>query len=166
MLIVFQYLAPIILLFSFLATLRIVFNRIFPVLMYSESLFLTIVAGKGWLIISFMLTAAFAGSFTRGELSPLPWVEFDHITKSGGLVEGAMGFVATLISDILLLFGTAEFIIQESNEKSEIRESEDYPTQLKLIEQVNRRHRLYFAINFLIGVLLMSKHNLLYSLTR
>ena len=147
---------------SFMSTIRKCFKRFYPVLNNSNNKLWNFLSNENWLIISFISSAMCIGEYARNQTSSLPWEVFTHRFYNHDFLTSIIPTINVLVTDIWILFGLAEFKIQ-SELKNISKQTNEY-VKNEMMRSLNDRKTLYFVINIIFGLLLMTKHNLLYQI--
>jgi len=144
-----------------MSTNRKCFKRYFPFLDNDKGLW-GFLSNEIWLIISLFGSVMCVGEYARNQTSPMPWEVFIYRSERYDFLTGVISATNVLITDIWILFGLAELKIQ-SELDSISRESQEILKNEK-IKALNYKKNLYYVANIILGLLLMTKHNLLYQL--
>ena len=118
----------------------------------------------------------FAGEIFRGDISPIPWTAYFDETKKHGAINGFLSLFTVILTDLWLLWIPANIWINHQKKKlekgkRELRLIDDKDLKLyqkgylSALYDLNQK-RIYTAriLNLVIGILLMTPYNPIYSL--
>lgn len=128
---------------TFLATLRISFMGLDKMPKRKPIRLLT---HDYWCLSLLLFIPWLVGEFARGETSAFPWTQFMKVYLSDGLWGGLIAFMMVLMVDIWL-FWTPGFLYVICREQ---------PLSMNI-------RKLVIVINILVGLLLITPHNPIYS---
>jgi cytochrome bd-type quinol oxidase subunit 1 len=146
----------------FFTTIRTSFSRFFPEL-ESKNKYWIMISHENWLILVLVLVVMKIGEYGRGETSYVPWEVYESVKyRTQDEYDSLIESLWVLMTDIVILFGCSEYLIKEKMKEIQKQDLEVVRDHLK--SKLEERKKFYYLLNFVMGLLLMTEHNLLYKL--